>query len=302
MTGRVGGALRLGLAGLAGAAVPVLVTVAWARGEGVRLGELWYAAYGFRTDAAHVIADGVSAAPERRALLLLVIAVATMLAPVLAGLVAHVPELWADDPPLVAATLAVVAFDLAALVLGGSYWQDYLLPLVPGAVLGAALLAGRDSPDGRRMRVLIVAAAASAAAAMAFWLVRNVTGRQEFDEVHTGDALAEAAEPGDTLVVFGGRADLQDASGLPSPYPYLWSLPMRTRDPGYADLRALLAGPDAPTWLVEWVDFDAWPDAGVPALEEVVARRYEEHGATCSGHPVYLLRGRERSTVQPDCS
>jgi 4-amino-4-deoxy-L-arabinose transferase-like glycosyltransferase len=301
LTGRIPGALRLGLAGLAGAAVPVLVTLGWARAEGVRLGELWYAAYGFRTDAARVIADEVSDAPERRALLLLVIAVATMLLPVLAGLVAHVRELWADDPPVVAATLAVVGFDLVALVLGGSYWQDYLLPLVPGAVLCVALLAGRESPGGRRMRVLVAAAVVSAVAAMAFWLAWNVTGQQEFDEVRTGEALADAAEPGDTLVVFGGRADLQHASGMSSPYPYLWSLPMRTRDPGYEDLRELLAGPDAPTWLVEWVDLAAWSDAGVPELEQVVEERYVEHGTTCTGQPVYLLKGEDRADVQPIC-
>lgn len=301
LTGRIGGALRLGVAGALGAAVPVLATVVWARAEGVRLGEVWYAAYGFRSDAARVIADGVSDAPERRALLLLLIAVATMLLPVLAGLVAHARELWPDDPPVVAATLAVIAFDLVALVLGGSYWQDYLLPLVPGAVLCVALLAGRESAGGRRMRVLVVAAGVSAAAAMAFWLVWNVTGQQEFDEVHTGEALAEAAEPGDTLVVFGGRADLQDASGMSSPYPYLWSLPMRTRDPEYAELRALLAGPDAPTWLVRWVDFDAWSDEGVRELEEVVDQRYVIQGTTCSGQPVYLRQDVERPGVQPIC-
>jgi hypothetical protein len=136
---------------------------------------------------------------------------------------------------------------------------------------------------------------------MAFWLVWNVTGQQEFDEVRTGDAIAESAAPGDTLVVFGGRPDLQTASGLASPYPYLWSLPMRTRDPGYADLRELLAGPDAPTWLVEWVDFRAWSDEGVAELELVVAERYVEHGTTCNGKPVYLLAGVERPDVSPAC-
>jgi len=101
--------------------------------------------------------------------------------------------------------------------------------------------------------------------------------------------------------VFGGRPDLQDASGLGSPYPYLWTLPMRTRDPGYADLRALLAGPDAPTWLVEWVGLGSWAPDGVAALREVVAARYAEHGTTCHGKPVYLLRGEDRPTVQPNC-
>jgi hypothetical protein len=294
-------ALRLGLAGFVGAAVPVVVTLAWARVEGVRLGELWYAAYGFRTDAARVIADGVSDAPERRAVVLLLIALATMLLPVLAGLVAHARGLWTDDPAVYAAALAVVVSDLVALGLGGSYWQDYLLPLIPGGVLVTALLAGRESTGGRRMRGLVLAAGASAAAAMVFWLAWNATGRQEFDEVRTGEALAAATEPGDTLVVFGGRADLQDASGMASPYPYLWSLPMRTRDPGYAQLRDLLAGPGAPTWFVEWVDLDAWSEAGVVPLREVVQERYVEHGTACNGNPVYLLKGIDRSHVRPTC-
>jgi len=101
--------------------------------------------------------------------------------------------------------------------------------------------------------------------------------------------------------VFGGRADLQHTSGLGSPYPYLWSLPMRTRDPGYAELRALLAGPDAPTWFVEWVDLDAWSPEGVPELRGVVEEQYVRHGTACDGHPVYLLRGEDRPPVQPTC-
>lgn len=303
LTGRVPArdAVRLGLASLAGAAVPVLGTVVWARVEGVRMSTLWYAVYGFRSDAARVIADGSTDAPARRALILLVIALATGLLPVLAGLVAHLRELWPDDPPLVAATVAVVAVDIVSVVAGGSFWQDYLNPLLPGAVLATALLAGRDSRGGKRMRWLVVGTAVSALLAMVFWLVWNAAGRQEFDEVNTGKAVADAADPGDTLVVFGGRADLQDTSGLTSPYPYLWSLPMRTRDPGYAELRALLAGPEAPTWLVEWVELDAWDATGATELERVIEERYVEHGTACNGQPVYLLRGIERPEVRPDC-
>ncbi len=50
--------------------------------------------------------------------------------------------------------------------------------------------------------------------------------------------------------MYGGRADIQYTSGLPSPYQHLWSLPMRTLDPDLTELRALLEGPDAPTWFV----------------------------------------------------
>ena len=136
---------------------------------------------------------------------------------------------------------------------------------------------------------------------MVFWASWNATGQQEFDEVRTGEAVAAAAERGDTLVVFGGRADLQDASGLGSPYPYLWSLPMRARDPGYDDLRAVLTGPDAPTWLVEWAGFGSWRADGAAELERVVEERYAVNGVTCNGHPVYLLRGLHRPSVDPDC-
>lgn len=303
LTGRLPGrsAAALATAGLVGAAVPVLVTIGWADAAGVRLDTLWDTVYGFRADAAGVIADGSADAPVRRAWLLLAIAVATGLVAVLGGLVAHLRTLWRQDPPVTAAALAVVVVDVASLVAGGSFWQDYLIPLVPAAALCTALLAGRDDRPGRTMRGIVLFAVASACAGMVFWLAWNATGQQEFDEVRTGEAIAAAAEPGDSLVVFGGRADLQDESGLASPYPYLWSLPMRTRDPGYADLHELLAGPAAPTWLVEWVDFGAWSEDGVTDLEQVVEERYVEHGTTCNGQPVYLLRDVERPAVQPNC-
>lgn len=291
----------LAVAGVGGAAVPVLATIAWAEAAGVRLSTLWDTVYGFRADAARVIADGTTDAPERRAWILLAIAIGTGLLLVLAGPFARLRELWRDDPPVTAATVAVVLVDVASLAAGGSFWQDYLLPLIPGAALCTALLAGRDGRTGRTMRGLVVAAIVSAALAMAFWLVWNATGHQEFDEVRTGEAIAESAEPGDTLVVFGGRADLQRVSGLDSPYPYLWSLPMRTRDPAYADLTALLGSTDAPTWLVEWVDLDAWADAGVPELREAIDEHYVEVGTTCNDKPIYLLRGVDRPTVTPDC-
>ena len=55
-TGRRAGLAAHGALLAAGAAVPVLATVGWAAGAGVRLSELWYTVYGFRSDAAQVIA------------------------------------------------------------------------------------------------------------------------------------------------------------------------------------------------------------------------------------------------------
>ena len=51
------------------------------------------------------------------------------------------------------------------------------------------------------------------------------------------------------MVAFGA-ANILQATGLVSPYPDLWSLPVRVHDPDLADLTALLDGDDRPTWMV----------------------------------------------------
>ena len=51
------------------------------------------------------------------------------------------------------------------------------------------------------------------------------------------------------MVAFGGPNILQ-ATGLRSPYPDLWSLPVRVHDPELHDLGGLLAGEDRPRWVV----------------------------------------------------
>ena len=156
------------------------------------------------------------------------------------------------------------------------------------------------------MRSVISAAAVSTVVLLAGWSGYQALGLQEFDEVDTGEAMHEVAEPGDTLVVFGGRADLQLTSGMPSPYEHLWSLPMRTMDRDLSDLQALVAGPNAPTWLVEWVPFTTWTEEHGSELADLVGERYEPHGAGCgveSDDPrtVWLLQGTDRPAPVPDC-
>ena len=285
---------RLAAAALAGCALPVLATVGWALAAGVRLHTLWYAVYGFRADASAALGDASVAAPARRAAVLLLILVATGIAVVLGGYLARLRDHLRADAPLTVAVVAMVAFDVVSLVLGGSFWQDYAFGLVPGALLATALVAA-----GLRSR-LVPLMVVSTAVCLLGWGVWNLAGRQELDEHDTGVALREAAEPDDTLVVFGGRADLQLESGLGSPYPYLWSLPMRALDPDLSRLRALVDGPDAPTWLVEWWPFDTWTPKG-EGLGEDVRRRYVEHGVGCDGRTIWLLRGETRPTPEPDC-
>ena len=74
---------------------------------------------------------------------------------------------------------------------------------MPGTVLAVALVS-------RRVRErLVPLMVLSTVVCLLGWAVWNVAGRQELDEHDTGVALRDVAEPGDSLVVFGGRADVQ---------------------------------------------------------------------------------------------
>ena len=285
----------------AGAAVPVLATVGWALAAGVRLSELSYTVYGFRSDAAQVLAEGTSTKPAERIALLVAIAIGAGVVAIVAGFVVHLPQNWATDRPVTLATAAVLIVELAGLIAGGSYWRDYLFPLVPPLAICVTLLVSRGGRPASRMRFIALLSAGSAVVSLVVWFVLELAGVIGYTEVAAGDAIAEAAAPDDTLTVFGGRADVQYASGLRSPYPHLWSLPMRTLDPEYADLVALLDGPRAPTWFVTWIPLGSWDAPGADDLRTAIERNYERHGTGCDDNAVYLLKGVERPAITPDC-
>jgi hypothetical protein len=77
------------------------------------------------------------------------------------------------------------------------------------------------------------------------------------------------------------------ASGLSTPYPYLWSLPARTLDPGMRRLERLLAGPAAPTWVVDYSGVNSWDLDADGGLRTLLAERYDVAGEIC-GRPVHL--------------
>jgi hypothetical protein len=229
------------------------------------------------------------------------IAIGAGLVAIVAGFVVHFPEHWAADRPVTLATGAVLTVELAGLIAGGSYWRDYLFPLVPPIALCVTLLVSRGGRPASRMRLIVLLSMASAVVSLLVWFVLEVAGVIGYTEVAAGEAIADAAAPGDTLTVFGGRADVQYSSGLPSPYPHLWSLPMRTLDPEYADLVALLDGPRAPTWFVTWIPLDSWDAPGADDLRSAIEDNYVRHGTGCDDNAVYLLKGAERPAITPDC-
>jgi hypothetical protein len=100
--------------------------------------------------------------------------------------------------------------------------------------------------------------------------------------------LAAHARPGDTGVVAFGDPVLLQASGLASPYPQLWSLPVRVRDPHLTALTTVLRSPRRPTWLV--VDGDSLATWGVDSAtaQQVADRRYAQRAVIGDWHLLHL--------------
>ena len=266
------------------------LTIAWAEQAGVHLHTLWYATFGFRTDASLVLADQSGGPRVERALILLAIAVAAGIALVIGLFLRHLREEWSADRVLTAATLAVVLVEVGALVAGGSYWRDYLHALVPGAALCVAQLARRH-PAHRPTRLLVVGALASCAVSLVVWVVITAAGLVPYTEARTGEALAAWRSLADSLTVFGGRADIQYAAGL----AVAVQAPV---EPSHAHPRP---GPERPTGPGRrrpihrpgsWSGSTSRPGTrGRRPAAADVEERYVEHGLGCDDRPVYLLRG-----------
>ncbi len=286
----------------AGALVPVAATLEWAVATGVGLDTLWYTVAGFRAETATVLSSGAGWGSGRRAAALALAALAVGVIPAVGGFLVHLRAEWREDGPLAAAVLAMIALDVAGLVAGGDYWKDYLFPLLVPTALCAAVLARRRSARGLAMRAVVLGMVISSIVSIGWWVWENANGTPGDDEARTGSAIAEAAETGDTLTVFGGQADLQYASGLDPVYPYLWTLQMRVRDPDFRDLEALLRSDEAPEWLVQWAGFETYNEEAGKRLRLAVESRYLLHGPACGAHRVWLRADVERPELTPDCS
>lgn len=296
----VGTAASVVVPGAVGVAVPLLATVAWAdRGPG--LATLWYTLYGFRVDAADVIATEDLSAPDLRLGMLVVLALASGVGPLLGLFVWRARRGVAAGHPVTVAVLALVVTELAVILLGGSYWPHYLVGLVPVAALAAGAMARLPGPRRwPRAWVVLVAGSAVVAALVAAVVVSIPDVRYSRSaEGALVDWLAEARQPDDTGLVAYGHPNIVEASGLrPAGYPYLWSLPLRVEDPDATDLTALLASRSRPTWLVEWIGLDSWDLDRSGRLADAVSTHYRDVGPVC-GTPVYLRVDEHRTLPDP---
>ena len=283
-----------------GAALPVLVCVAWLAMSPATIAAGWYQVVGFRADASAVLAASDSRAPVERGHDLIWLFVVCGMAPLAALGVASVRRWFARWPALSLALLAATVVDLIGVVVSGSYWHAYLVPLIPDVALLAALAASCTPPFRSLTRfVAAFAVVATATAYLGFAEARLISPTPS-GPWQAGDAISLVSGRDDTIVSLYGNAELVEASGLPSPYRHLWSLPMRTLDPDQDELRALLSGPDAPTWVVGVLPLNSWHIDDSWRLRNLLMSNYRLLTSPCG--PVIWLRGDTvRARPQLDC-
>jgi hypothetical protein len=236
-------------AGAAGGAV-----LGWAAALGTRPGPLFDAVVTFRGQAAQVIsAEASSATGERaRALVVSFAGSGAWLLGVIAVLTA---VLWwrqreGREPrhpvmPIGFVTAALMVWETFGVVGGGSYWLHYLIGTVPGSVLIAASVVRTHT---LRVRWIALASACMFAVSAPATLA-NLVDDHVTSESQVAAYLRAHATPGQTAVTAFGQTNMLEGTGLEDPYEYLWSLPVRVRDPRLTVFTRVLRH-DRPTWVV----------------------------------------------------
>ena len=109
------------------------------------LGDLAYAAGGFRFDASEVLASWSASARMHRLAGLAALALVSGLGLLLAAAAVSSWRLLRRPSPAAIAIVAAASVELLGAAAGGVYWSHYLLGLVPMAVLAAGAVAASRS-------------------------------------------------------------------------------------------------------------------------------------------------------------
>ncbi len=230
------------LATVAGAALATATgAVAVAALRGTAPADLWEAVVVFRQEAAAVIAASATETTTTRLGTMLLALVATGAPLLVVALVRRAAGSWLWWP-----ALAVLAWEFFVVLGGGSYWLHYLMGLVPGLVLLTAAAAQQATRPGRLLTAAYAVMTVSTITTLA-WMAGHPVERPEEPAIAWLDGHAS---PGDTAVVAFGGPNILESTGLRSPYPDLWSLPVRVHDPELETLSALFGSQDRPTWVV----------------------------------------------------
>jgi hypothetical protein len=267
-----------------GAALVAVTVLGFAMANGTSLSALYDAMLTFRIEARS--AAGLQPNTDARERLMAIAVVAGGLVPILGYAAWRLRAIrTSPDRAVVLALLVVIAYDVVAIVFGGGYWSHYLVqPILPVAILAgigvAALPAGARWPRAWTGLVVVLAIVALGSN------VARVLKPVDAPGVGAGAVIGVSAEPGDTIMALYGDPSIVRASGLTSPYPYLWTLPIRVRDPQLGLVDEVLSGADAPTWIVLTKQVGAW-GLHVPHLEQVFVERYVLVRRAC-GMRIYL--------------
>jgi hypothetical protein len=291
-------ALLVGAGGLLGALVPVALAVLWLTAAQVAPGDAWHDLLGSRRVALDILWSTSPDDSVRRIGQLLVLGSVTGLLPVvLTWFLAARRGLGRGsvDVRLITPLLLVGMVGIAS---GGGYWPPYLLQLAPGAVLAAGALAPSVSAPGAWMRGVSRMVAAAALVGTVASGVAYTVNPSAWHSQRTGKWLADSKAASDTGFVAYGLPSVLETADMPSPYPHLWSAAMRTVDPEQVRLRATLAGPTAPTWIVQVDGLNAWGIDDGSRLRHLVRERYRVVAEIC-GHRVWLRQDVTRELAAP---
>jgi hypothetical protein len=188
-------------------------------------------------------------------------------------------------------------FALTGFALGGLFHPHYYVGLVAPASALAALGVERLRRSNGQLATRVVVAAlfvpviggawptytagSANAASLASTNDRRVVSDQavaEYLDAHTG--------PNDRIYALYAEASLYFAADRMWPYRYLWYLGVQHIPGALQQLRGVLAGPQAPTYIVQYQGTRTIDKAGVVA--RILARRYRLE-TTIDGLRVYRL-------------
>jgi 4-amino-4-deoxy-L-arabinose transferase-like glycosyltransferase len=291
-------ALLVGGGSLLGALLVCSLFVVWLAAAHIAPADAWHDLVGSRGVAFDTL---WSTSPDdniRRAGQLLVLGSITGLLPVVVTWLLAARRGPGRGTVEVKLITPLLVFGVVGIASGGAYWPAYLLQLAPAAVLAAGAMAPSISAPGAWMRgfsrVIVVAAVVGT-------LVSGVvyaTVPSAWSSQRTGEWLADSKAASDTGFVAYGLPSVLEAADVPSPYPHLWSAAMRSEDPEQLRLRATLAGPTAPTWIVQVNGLNAWGIDDRSRLRDLIRQRYRIVAEIC-GHRVWLRQDVTRDLAAP---
>ncbi len=272
-----------------GAVGAVAVVAVWTAHLGTDLRGVFDAMYAFRLKAAQVVAPTDVASATGR---LLVLVISWLLAggPVVLAAFAVAIVTRRLRGPVAWGLLATCCFTVASVLAGGGYSSHYLVETIVPLGLVVALLSQLRL---RLSRGVVGVAALAAIVAAVAWTGSVLGVDKPTAGTSVGSAIRSAAHPADTIISALGNAEIVERSGLPSPYPYLWSLPARTLDPHLNRLMQVMSGPRAPTWFVIGAE-STYDSLEVGDVTGVLDERYRPVVSAC-GRTVYLRDDSTRS-------